>query len=412
MEVVLDGFMAKLINASQEKRGVSGAIVAGDWSKYQWGVKIPHLMMEYMFGLNVIPYPAIIEIAGTPGSCKSAFLQYLLKVFAEQTFAACMIETEGKMSNTLLSSILQEHEKSVVLYPGVTNQEAWQSIMTTILREYRKYYVATLKDYQKNKGELAKPLLLELDSLGAAPSIDSINAINKEGSASRQFPVEALKNSKYFAQLPARIIDLPVTIIYSNHEMQKIDTAPSFGFSGAKERTTKGGATPDFFAGIRLFFEQQGKPVEVRKNVFQQNLTVECYKNSFSQKGNKLSVTMEWEITVNPDTNKVEQKTKFLWGKSLVNYLAPSAGGYKYDREAVKKFLCVTRSSDVKFSCKELDIKDENPEVLGNLIESCPAIIEQLRPYLGIKQWNIYDGTPFSSNVKETADVEEDECVN
>ena len=113
MEVVMDGFMSKLINASQEKRGASGAIVAGDCSKYQWGVKMPHLMMEYMFGLNVIPYPAIIEIAGPPGSCKSAFLQYLLRVYAEQAFSACMIETEGKMSNTLLTSILEDYEKGV-----------------------------------------------------------------------------------------------------------------------------------------------------------------------------------------------------------------------------------------------------------------------------------------------------------
>ena len=408
MEVVMDGFMSKLINASQEKRGASGAIVAGDWSKYQWGVKMPHLMMEYMFGLNVIPYPAIIEIAGTPGSCKSAFLQYLLRVYAEQAFSACMIETEGKMSNTLLTSILEDYEKGVVLYPGVTNQEAWQSIMTTILREYRKYYVATLKDYNKGKGELAKPLLIELDSLGAAPSIDSISAINKEGAAGRAFPVEALKNSKYFAQLPSRIIDLPVTIIYSNHEMKAIEQTPSFGFGGAKERTTKGGATPDFFAGIRLFFEQLSKPTEVKKGTFQQNLSVECYKNSFNQKGNKITLTMEWDVSVDPETNRAVQKTRFLWGKSLVNYLAPSAGGFKYDREAVKKFLCVVHNSDVKYSCKELDVKDENPEVLGNLIESCPALVEQLRPYMGIKQWNVYDGTPFSRSVKETADVEEE----
>ena len=403
----LDPFMSALLKTAADKHG-SGAVVVADWAKQQFGVGIPHLMLEYLMGLNVIPYPAIIELAGPPGSCKSAFLQYLMRVYLEQMFGAVMLETEGKMSGTLLNSILEDYAASAVIFPGLNTQELWQRTMTTVLKSYKKYYVDTLKQFQKGKGELARPLLMCLDSLGAAPSEDSVDAISKTGAAERTFPVEALKNSRYFAQLPTRLRDLPVTIMYTNHEMKKISEGTQFGFGGPVERSTKGGATPDFFCGIRLFFEQASKPVEVKKGVFQQNLSIEVYKNSFNQKGNKVSLTMEWNKEIDPETNTEIQHTRFLWGKALVNYLAPNAPGFKYDRESVKKFLTVTRQSDTKFSCKELGVSDENPEVLGNLIESNEELVNKLRPYLGIKKWNEYNGTPASSAVPEITEDDEE----
>lgn len=407
MTVALDPFMSALLKTAADKNG-SGAVVVADWAKQQFGVGIPHLMLEYLMGLNVIPYPAIIELAGPPGSCKSAFLQYLMRVYLEQMFGAVMLETEGKMSGTLLNSILEEYASAAVIFPGLNTQELWQRTMTTVLKSYKKYYVDTLKQFQKGKGELARPLLMGLDSLGAAPSEDSVDAISKTGAAERTFPVEALKNSRYFAQLPTRLRDLPVTIMYTNHEMKKISEGPQFGFGGPVERSTKGGATPDFFCGIRLFFEQASKPVEIKKGVFQQNLSIEVYKNSFNQKGNKISLTMEWNKEIDPETNTEIQHTRFLWGKALVNYLAPNAPGFKYDRESVKKFLTVTRQSDTKFSCKELGITDENPEVLGNIIEQHEELVNKLRPYLGIKKWNEYNGTPASAAVPEITE-EDDE---
>lgn len=400
--------MAELLKTAANKKG-SGAIVVADWAKKQYGVGIPHLIMQYLLGLNVIPYPAIIELAGPPGSCKSAFLQYLMRMYLEQMFSAVMIETEGKMSGTLLNSILEDYSETAVIYPGLNTQELWQRTMTDVLKMYRKYYVSTLKDFQKGKGPLATPLLLGLDSLGAAPSEDSVAAISKTGAAERTFPVEALKNSRYFAQLPNRLRDLPVTVVYTNHEMKKISEGPSFGFSGAVERSTKGGATPDFFCGVRLFFEQATKPVEVKKGVFQQNLSIEVYKNSFNQKGNRITLTMEWTKEVDPETNTEIQHTHFLWGKALVNYLAPNAPGFKYDREAVKKFLTVTRQSDTKYSCKELELSEVNPEILGRAIEDNPDLVEKLRPYLGIKKWNEYDGTPAGTSVEECVEEEETE---
>lgn len=405
MTTPVDPFMATLVKAISDRRGASGALMASEYRAHQWGVKLPHLMLEYLFGLNVMPYPALIEMAGLPGSCKSAFLQYLLGVYAESGFSSLMLETEGKMSSTLLESILQDNLDKVTIIPGPLMQEEWQGELLNILKLYRKHFADQLKEYQKTKGKspLALPLLIGLDSLGGSPSSDSMAAVDKEGSAGRSYPVEALKNKKYFEQIPTRIRDLPITFIYTNHEKPGMGDGQGFG---PKKRESKGGATPDFFCGIRLFFEQASKPQEVSKGVFQQNLFIEVGKNSFNQKGTKLMLTMEWEKIVDPETNQELQDTRFLWGKALAQYLAPSTPGFKYDRNAVKKFLTVTRSSDTKFSCKELDLKDVSPEQMGQVIESRPDIVEKLRPYLGIKNFHIWNGKPVAENIKIAAELD------
>ena len=405
----MDPFMEAIVRSVANRRGASGALMASEFRKFQVGVPLPHLMLEYAFGLNVIPCPALIEVAGAPGSCKSAFLQYLLGVYARQGYSAAMLETEGKMSSTLLESILGDDAEKVFIMPGPLLQEEWQSELLQILKAYRKHYVDSLKAYNrsKSKNPLMAPMLIGLDSLGGSPSSDSMDSVDKEGSAGRSFPIEALKNKRFFEQVPARIRDLPLTLIYTNHEKPEgMGDGKAFGPPKPPERRTKGGITPAFFCGIRLFFDQASKPRQVRNGVWQQNLGVEVVKNSFNQKGARLQLTMEWEKTVNEETNQEVQKTRFLWGKALARWLAPSVPGFNYDREAVKKFLTVTYQSDTKYSCKELDLKEVTPEAMGAAIESRPEMVERLRPYMGIKSFNVWDGKPMTEAAEIAAEVD------
>ena len=122
-----------------------------------------------------------------------------------------------------------------------------------------------------------------------------------------------------------------------------------------------------------------------------------------------MALSMEWTEEVDPETNNIIQHTTFLWNKALAQWLAPSVPGFKYDREAVKKFLTVTRSSDTKFSCKELKLKDVTPEEIGDAIEANDEIREQLRPYMGIKTWRVWDGTPIDVDVQADVDLPDPE---
>jgi len=412
MDKVIDPFMDSLIKGAQTRRGSSRAILASDFHKYQMGVKIPHLMMEYLFGLNVIPCSSIIELAGLPKSCKSAFLQYLFRMYADLDYRSILIETEGKLSSTLLQSFLDDKMDTLFLLRGPLMQEEWQQELLKVLKMYRAHYAQTLKAYDKTKGKehLVVPYLIGLDSLGGSPSQDSVATVEKAGSADRSFPIEALKNKIFFEQLPTRLLDLPLTVVYTNHEKPEgMGEAKSYGPPPPKVRKSKGGATPSFFCGLRIFFEQASKPQQIRNGVFQQTLQLEVGKNSFNQSGTRMALSMEWTEEVDPETNNIIQHTTFLWNKALAQWLAPSVPGFKYDREAVKKFLTVTRSSDTKFSCKELKLKDVTPEEIGDAIEANDEIREQLRPYMGIKTWRVWDGTPIDVDVQADVDLPDPE---
>ena len=399
------GFMSALLTAAQDKYGQTGCFVASDWGKYQWGIPLPNLMMERMFGLNVVPYPAIMEFAGPPHSAKSAMLQYMFDVFLQQGFNAAMLETEGgKVSATLMESILKERLQRLVMYPKCGTQEEWQDKMTMTLKAYRKAYAESVKAKEKNPElRLEEPLLMGLDSLGAAPSMESVKSVDTAGGHSdRSFPVEALKNGRYFSQLPTRMRDLPITLIYTNHETHKIEEG-GFGQKGPVEKTSKGGANPDFFASHRFFFAPTTKQEEVVKNTYQQMLKFETYKNSFNRKCGITSVLMQWTEYINPDTGEMSQTTRFLWEDALARFLAPKDGiGYNYDRKEVAKFLTVIRVSDTKFSCKEIGLKEVSGQVIGETIESNPELKAKLRSYMGIKSMNVYNGTPFSTTVQES----------
>lgn len=413
MDAVTDPLMSALIKGARDRRGASRAILATDFHKYQLGVRIPHLMMEYLFGLNVIPCACIIELAGLAKSCKSAFLQYLFRMYADLDYRSILIETEGKLSSTLLESFLKDKMGTLFLLRGPLLQEEWQMEMLKVLKTYRSHYADALKAYTKGKGELLKPYLIGLDSLGGSPSQASMDTVDKAGSADRSFPIEALKNKIFFEQLPTRLLDLPLTVIYTNHEKPEGmgEAKRPGGFSAPPVRKSKGGATPDYFCGLRIFFEQATKPAEVRKGVYQQTLNLEVGKNSFNQFGTRLPLTMEWSEKIDPGTNELSQTTTFLWNRALAQWLAPSFPGFKYDREAVKKFLTVVRVSDTKFSCKELKLKEVSPEEIGYAIDSNQEIKDRLRPYMGIKTWRVWDGTPIEMDVAGHVDLPDPEDV-
>ena len=76
-------FLSSMKENIQNRRGATGAFMADQFEKYQWGVKLPHLMAEYLFGLNVIPMPSLIELAGkTAGITLLLFVDFAFFILA------------------------------------------------------------------------------------------------------------------------------------------------------------------------------------------------------------------------------------------------------------------------------------------------------------------------------------------
>ena len=130
------------------------------------------------------------------------------------------------------------------------------------------------------------PMLIGLDSLGGSPSSDSMATVDKEGSAGRSFPIEALKNKRFFEQNTNPLAGFALTLIYTNHEKPEgmgEGEAKGFGPPGRKSIRARAGLPRLSFCGIRLFFEQASKPQQIKKGTWQQNLSIEVGKNPFLQ---------------------------------------------------------------------------------------------------------------------------------
>ena len=399
-----DGFMTSMKENIQNRRGATGAFMADEFEHYQWGVRLPHLMAEYLFGLNVFPMPSLVELAGMPGSCKSTFLQWLMRMFAEQGMNAEMLETEGKMSWTLVKSILQDYAKRVMLTPGPMSQEEWMGEMLYAMKAFRSAYNINLTQYKKGEADLMRPFLVGLDSLGGAPSNETMATTDKDKAVGRSFPIEALKNSRFFPQIPVRLRDLPMVIVYTNHEQERI-TEQKGPISVKGPRSSQGGHRPGFFCGLRLFFEQATQP-KTEGGVTRQMIRIEVVKNSFGEKGHVIGLPMCWRVDVDED-GKDYQTTWFDWHSTLTNFLIPPGDKAvpKIPKSELKKVLTLTRASESKVSCRELGLADASPEDVGAAIENDPELVARLRPLMGIKTWKAWDGKPLIDTVKGELDM-------
>jgi len=381
------------------------------------GVPVRPLMLQRMLGTDVLVLSKIVEMAGPTGSCKSALLFHLMREFLEQGCLAVLVESENKFNPAFFSSILGPYADSATVIDGCTTLEKYQSAILDVVKAYKTAHTARGKELadweksnKKDKGERPSPmppLLLGLDSLTVS-SEESMKSIDTDGHASRQFPAEALFNSRFFATLPDKLEELPITFIYTNHRMQAMQEGG--GKFGGGERTpearSKGGATPAFYAGLRLFFEEAGTVVKPRNNVSRQTLVNKVIKNSFHQKGTRSMLDMEWTNVVDEAAADSAQITEFRWDEALVKYLAPAKGPFDYDREAVKTFLAVTFHSLTNYSCKgEINMENATARELGEAIEARPDVCWRLAPYLGIKRFPAYEGLvkPHAPAVK--ADV-------
>ena len=377
-------------------------------------MELYHLALQRLFGSNIFQLHTIMEFAGPKGSGKSALAFFIAGLFLAHKYNAVLIETENKLSPSLLVSILgPELFERLLIFDKCTQLEKWQAKMSFTLDKYENSYKASLKAHNdaikarnkctkqesKDKIEIPPveaPLLIVLDSLGAALSQETSNAIKSDGYASKAFPVEALKNSKYFSDLPDKIRDIPVTVLYTNHKMVHLgdDTV---------DDKSKGGSTPAFFCSHRFFFEEMGAVLNPKTNHFQQFMRVECKKNSLNQRCKPMRLLMEWDKWI--ENGDECQSTRFGWPELLTQILAPKAAGFSYDREEMKKFLTVLYHSDAKFSCKELNIKDPvSPREMGERIESDRELAAKVAPYLGIKRWSTF-------NVNKPAVGREEETV-
>ena len=385
-------FMQNVIRKAAAAFGENAAICADEYEKTLLGIPCGPLMLQRLFGIDKLPVGLIIELFGPSGSAKSAIAQFLSLICLTSDAYVVYVETEKKYSPSLHRSIVgSENYGKITIIPDRTSQEKWQAATTLVLNEYKKTYDQLKAVYRNGKRWADRPLFIFVDSLQAAAQA-TIDKINQDGYASKQYPAEAGNNKTFFSQLPDQLRGYPITLIYTNHEKHTMEEGiKKGGFAPKPEKMSKGGDSHTFYSTYRISFDEIIKPKErSRGKVFTQMVKMTTVKNALNQKGVKVKVPMTWTIGQDEEGNKT-QTTVFDWEESLARFLMPVEGEPEYSKAEVHKFLCVTKSSQTKYSCKELKLVNVPPGEIGKAVMADPELVRKLQPYMNITRIRGFD---------------------
>ena len=354
--------MGRMMTEAQKTYGSDTCYVAPDHAATHYGVPVGNLALEYLLCSNVIPMERMIELSGPKGSGKSALGYDLTKRVLGSGGVGVLVETENKSSAPLLLSLVGEKAEYLRMH-RVKNMDQAQERMTSEFALYKKVVP-----------DKSVPFSIMLDSLVGSKAEESVKNINKEGSADRAFPKEALMISSYMGTMADKLIGWPALFIFTNHEKQATNTTGH----GPKTRNP-GGSAPDFHATYHVRVTKIATSASKLEPGF--TVKLKTKKCAMGPDGRSIVVDMGWKFS--QVDGKVSQDTWFDWDKATAELLA----GDEVPRTAVKDIVQVTKVTNTKYNCTTLGMSGVHPREIGAAIHSDKDMVAKLRAVLGIFTW-------------------------
>ncbi len=291
-------FMKIQLAASQKKFGTK-CYMAGDHYIQQFGVPLPSLALQYMFGVENLPLGRMYGFRGKTESFKSSMVFYLMKVMVEYMGLGVLVECERKASITLVKGIIgEEHvNKTVELMNPGTLEEA-QSMLTSMIQFVKK----ELPDRHI-------PYAFGWDSLRGVLSEATSNKIDKEGHYEKSYSAEAHMLSPYFAKMVEELSFWPIMLMFVQHEKGKMAEG---GGGGAPGTSALGGDAPGFHA-TSLVRSRTVKPVTEGSVDSYATIEYRTVKNNLGIKGRRCQVNLHFHQEEDPETGKVHHDHWFDW---------------------------------------------------------------------------------------------------
>ena len=356
--------MDTFIGAAQKKLGAGAMYSAEKHEQHHVGVPLPSLSLEYLFGSNILYLGAAYGLAGPSQSFKSALGMEFGRIIASRGGYNFLGETEGgKISAKLISSIY-----------GDLRQRLTMRLVDSV--ESTQDYISFTFDWiKKNFPDRDQMFGLFIDSLNGPSSDDRHKAMQKDGHAKRDFPVEALLWSKWFQDWVPKLTGWPTMLIFVNH--QKIDVGNPNSFRHP------GGDAQDFYSTV--FTHVRRAKINEGVDAVVNQLVLKTVKHSFMLPGRKINTAFV--------VDKARKRMFFDWGHSTADLLAGDQVP-----ATVKDVLNVTTSSQSitaltrTFSCKELGLVKVTGAELGAAVHADEQLMQQLREILYIQTHDVWDG--------------------
>lgn len=318
-----------------------------DLVEQQYGFPLQHLAQQFLFGATGLRVGVFNSISGLPQSCKSPLLFDLCGHVAASKDdgglggLALIYEMEGKISPSLLQSVLLKHGESAVdntvIVPCGT--------MDVALKHFNKKFLPGVRKAKKYDA----PILLGLDSIGGSGTEDVKAKLEAEGVVGKGFG-DKPHFMKYFCENATALLgDLPVVIVCINHEKEKIAANP-FGPQPKEMMKVVGGTTQVYKAGFMVHTEyneladKTGKIIKLR-----------TLKTSFSD-SRKIEVVFHWNKTGDSENPEDMYGHRFDWAMSSARILADPAT-FVGSVGDIRKICDVKIESDGSVTCPTFGMK-------------------------------------------------------
>lgn len=390
--------MGAAMAQAESAYGREYVFVAADAAKRHVGIQIPSLAVSWLINNVVWPLQSVTQAGGPPKSLKSTFSFELLRWYCLMGGAGFIIDTEKKLSPTMLPGLIPaefHHRVGVIRRDTI---EEWQKEITARREQMDAHFL-------KNKSMPGFPVLTIVDSVTGVTDEVMAQKIEETGSApGKGFHAGPQVISQYLKTLS--LLGYPWTVHFVNH--QKIN--PQTG-----QDVRPGGLALDFHGAIDLKFKVGMTKAEqalfcttdthVAHGVTTKNVSMVTRKNSFGPDNRKIVAPFRWKYDTTDDGER-EQHAWWDWNEADARLLVALAGELK--AEGLEITQTRNGTAPPRVHCPELGISKEDAlpySEFGKAVTEDPEKRNKLRKMLAIPNGNVFVAGCLD-DLKQKADAE------
>jgi RecA/RadA recombinase len=307
----------------------------------------------------------IYQIHGKEKSGKSTILfDWLNRYFMDVGGQALLIDTESKISTSLLQRIMGENSEQLDLL-RIPVLENVQATMTTYFKSVRK------STFDK---KIPVMLGMGIDSFRVAAQ-STVDLVDSDGHASKQFAAEALLWRQYLASVLNKMTGAPIALFFINHTVEK----PAANSFQGKQDDVGGGKALKYYETYQFKVSACSPTVDKSKEIT--NLIIKSDYNSNGIAGRKIYPRVIYKQE-GQDPNKVVIDWDFADIQLLTGADFPRA-------QAQKEGICDVKEATTKglFNDKILGLNNVPFSEIKAAIYSDKERLSALRQLLGIVEY-------------------------
>jgi hypothetical protein len=366
------------------------------------------LPMEFVLAQDGFPLGLVFQLVARHGVGKSGLLAEFGRWFFLAGGGMYLNEAESKFNPNWYRSILGKEFFDMMPLARCKSVEDWQRKLSFSIQSTK----AGMEGSKESPGPgRTIPVLYGVDSIMGKSSEETQEAIlgkldrrtgqrgtTGDGAASRGFPIEALKITRYMRTIPGELDEWPFSLVLVNHLRIKTDDA------GNVERSKAGGEQVNFQESFELELKKVGghKKVITCANFEGFPVEISCEKNSFGPTHRRIQTRLLWWDEKNED-GEWEQRTAWDWDWSTVHLLYTLMHGERANprfRQALKDIdfhLECPKTAEVENLAwsRSLGMKREDAmpwSDVGALIREDRELLDRLRCALRINRRPVLAG--------------------